>query len=179
MSLTRLAPAAAPAEAAASAEGAGVDVLVFRIGRTTYGACIDQIREIAEVDDFTRLTAPDPSLRGYLLARGRPIPMIDVARRLGLPAPPRYAAPVLMVAEVGGSETGFLVDDPEDVVTLGPEDFRALPELVTRTMRLHAPYALGIHGGALILMLDLEALVSAEEAREALAMAERAHGGAA
>lgn len=152
-------------------EELGFDLLVFRISRSRFGVCLDQIREIEEVEEFVRLTAADPSLRGVLVARDRPIPMVDVARRLGLAAATRYRAPVLLVARIGDAEVGFLVDDPEDVITVRARDLQPLPELVARARRGQAVYATAVTGADILLLLDIQSLVSPAEASDFAARA--------
>jgi purine-binding chemotaxis protein CheW len=150
---------------------ATVDLLVFRVGSSSYGVCIDQILEITEVEEFVRVTAADASLRGALLTRGRSVPMIDVVRRLGLPPLQRYTAPVLLVTDIAQRDIGFLVDDPEDVISATPESFRALPELIHKTQASDAVYAIAIAEERLVLLLDLQVLVEPKEAIEASALA--------
>lgn len=161
-------------EGPADTERQGIDVLVFRASGTTFGVCIDQILEIEEVDEFARLTSDDPTLRGALVARGRPIPMVDLCRKLGLAAAPRYTAPAMLVTAVAGSEVGFLVDDPEDVTTLPPAAFRALPELIQRTRTLQAIFAMALWRDRILVLVDITALMTAEEAARCNALAREA-----
>lgn len=158
-------------------EPGGYDLLIFASGTSRFAVCLDQVTEIAEVDEFARLTAEDPTLRGALVTRGRALPMIDVTRRMGLPPPTKYIAPVLMVTCVGVHEVGFLVDDPEDVVTLRPDRLRPLPPLIERARTSSAVYAVAIHGDRLLLLLDLEALMTEREAAAAAALAQKALSG--
>lgn len=152
---------------AAGAEG-GFDLLLFRIHDALFGVSLEQIREILEVDDYAKVTAPDPTLRGATYRNGSWLPMVDVARRLGVASVSRFSAPVLLVTDVAGQTIGFLVDDPEDVVTVAPEVFRPLPEVILRTRSRQAVYASGLlSGGKLLLLLDLGALMTDVEAAEA------------
>ena len=149
----------------------GIDVLLYAAPGSGFAVCLDQITEIIEVEEFVKLSADDPSLRGALLARQRSLPMIDIQRRLGSPPVTRYQAPVLLVTMIDGLEVGFLIDDPQDVITVAEEDLRPLPTLVTRTQTSDAVYAVIVRENRLFLLLDLSRLVSAEEADDVVRQA--------
>lgn len=154
-----------------------IEIVLFNVRSITFGVVLDQVEEIAEVDEFVRVTSEDPdlaALRGALLCRDRPLPMVDVGRRIGLAAGSRYLAPVLLVADVSGHDVGFLVDDPEDVVAVAVDRFRPLPPIIERAKSLAALYALALHGARLVQLLDLELLLSEGQAAAVCQLARQA-----
>lgn len=154
---------------------ATTELLLFRARGITFGVALDQVDEIAEVEEFVKIASPAfAPLRGALLCHDRPVPMVDVARRLGIAAGSRYMVPVLLVTRVAEHTVGFLVDDPEDVVAVGPGSFRALPEIVERSRSQRALYAIALHGDRIVELIDLPLLLDESEAALACREAERA-----
>ncbi|MCJ2045226.1 chemotaxis protein CheW [Methylobacterium sp. J-078] len=127
-------------------------------------ACALARASVSEVLPLPDLHAPPAGggpLAGFLNLGGRPVPVLDLARLLGL----RAGAPeadglyrhILLDAP---GDTGFLVDRVQDLVTVAAAAIRPVPAERTLNGCVVAEIA---RGDALVHVLGLGSLLSAEE----------------
>jgi len=105
--------------------------LTFSVAEEEYGVSVLAVREILEYGVVTRVPRAPAHIRGVMNLRGRVVPLVDLAVRLGLapsPISPRTCVVVVEV-EVEGERTvmGLVVDAVSQVVELGAEDIEAPP----------------------------------------------------
>jgi chemotaxis signal transduction protein len=55
---------------------------------------------------------------------------------------------------------GLLIDQPENIVSVGAEDIRPLPALIEALMRSHAVWGVALIEGEMVLLVDLNELVA-------------------
>ena len=131
--------------------------LAFQVGRESYLISVHSIAEVIRIPKIVPVPDVPEYLVGVVNLRGRVVPIVDLARRFGLPPPPENARPVIIVVESGGEPVGLLVECVHRVVTV-PEDrldHRSLSE----------PGASVIEGVAIadagdFLVLDVDRLVA-------------------
>ena len=66
--------------------------LGFHVAEEEYAIGILRVREILEYDTVTRVPTTPPSIRGVINLRGRVVPVVDLAVKLGLPREPDHQA---------------------------------------------------------------------------------------
>lgn len=162
-------------------------LLSFYVAGGEYALEILQVREIVPPGEITPLPRVPDFVCGLLNLRGSVVPVVDLARRLGLEPTPRTARSCIVVTELDldGDPTriGLLTDDVGQVLELGPGDVEAAPELgapvSARFLR-----GVGKVGSRFVLILDAEALIGGDAMREAwkdlgldAALAEPGHAG--
>ncbi len=78
---------------------------------------VEHVREVADLGQVEAVPGAQPELLGIRNLRGQILPVIDLARLLGLArtAPPGR----LLVAEAGGRQAGFAIDEVSGVSDLG------------------------------------------------------------
>jgi purine-binding chemotaxis protein CheW len=134
--------------------GAGVRILVFRLGELLCGAEASEVREILSMQEATRVPGTPDVVRGLINVRGALVPLMD-GRRI-LDAAPAVGDSVLLVA-VGEDVAGLAVDEVVDLVVVNPEDLVPrddLPGLDPRLVR-----SVGRLGDDSFVLLDLEAAI--------------------
>jgi purine-binding chemotaxis protein CheW len=89
----------------------GGQYVVFRLAREQYGLAIGAVKEIILVQDLTRMPEMPDFMDGLINLRGRIIPVINLRKRFGLPGEESQQTNRIVVAEIGGTEAGLLVDD--------------------------------------------------------------------
>jgi len=140
---------------------AALEVLTSRIGAEDYGIDILSVREIRRYEPPTRIANAAAHLLGVMNLRGVIVPIVDLRRRLGLPAEHGHDT-VTVVVDVAGRTVGLVVDAVSDVVALQPEHIRPRPALNGRT---DADFIVGLasldgaSGNRLLLLTDLPALL--------------------
>jgi purine-binding chemotaxis protein CheW len=146
--------------------------LSFFLAGEEYALGILQVREIIEYNTVTRMPGSPSWVRGVFNLRGRVVPLVELAARLGLPPSPPSRWSCIVVVEVTREDQrlvlGLLADTIGQVLELKPEDVEPPPSLGTP---IHADYLLGMARSAnnpdFVLLLDADKLFSTQEVLQA------------
>jgi purine-binding chemotaxis protein CheW len=89
----------------------------LRVAAESYAMPIEHVLEVADLGDVTPVPRSRPEVLGVRNLRGRILPVVDLARLLGVPR----SAPAsrLLITEVAGQRAGFAIDDVSWVGELG------------------------------------------------------------
>ncbi|MBN1395654.1 MAG: purine-binding chemotaxis protein CheW [Pirellulales bacterium] len=139
-----------------------VHLVVFRLAGERYAVEIAKVREIVPASDYTRLPhAPDYVL-GLINLRGEVVPLVDLRRRLGLPAEQWNDETRMVVVEVGGKKSALAVDEVVEVSRIGEERVIPSPSTVAGPER---EYLSGLvqQDDRLLVLLNVDALLKEEE----------------
>ena len=93
-----------------------VEVLAFEVAGELFGVDIREMSEILLPRPTTPLPRTPAFIVGVLTLRGTVLPVIDLARRLGLPERDRTRTARIVVLRDGDECLGFLVDQVRGVV---------------------------------------------------------------
>ena len=143
------------AEQAERREGDSVFHLVtFRLQREEYGVEIGSVQEIIRATDITPVPNAPSHVRGVINLRGKIIPVVDLRKRLALPAVAATDAQRIVVVELGEKRIGMLVDSVSQVIKLSSSIIEEMPEEATN---IDENYIRGVGklDSRLIIILDL------------------------
>jgi purine-binding chemotaxis protein CheW len=138
----------------------------FVLATEEYAVSILRAREIVAYDVITRVPMAPAGVRGVLNLRGRVVPVIDLASRLGLPPtePTRWTCILMVEVEFAGEPAlmGMMIDAVSEVIDLAPADIEPPPAF---GVRVHLDYLAGIGkvGKKIVLLLDIDRILSTEE----------------
>jgi purine-binding chemotaxis protein CheW len=134
------------------------EVLVFVLGDEEYGVDILKVQEIRGYEKVTAIPAAPAVLKGVVNLRGTIVPVLDLRTKFALPAPRADSQSVVIVLHLGGR----MLDAVSDVIRLTPSEVRPAPQLGGV---VDASYIAGVatQGGRMILLLDIEKLLSSGE----------------
>ncbi len=159
------------AEATALAqEGATLEsrqVLTFTLGGESYGVDILRVQEIRGWSSVTRIPQAPDHVLGVLNLRGSIVPIIDLRRRFGVGQADFTPLTVIIVLLVdlpsGRREFGLVVDGVSDVVDITSGDMKPPPDIGGR---VDGDFLQGLAtvGDAMVILLDVDALISKEMA---------------
>jgi purine-binding chemotaxis protein CheW len=137
-------------------------LVVVQIDRERYGVPIEHVHEIIRMQEVTRIPRAPAFLEGVINLRGQVIPVIDLRRRFGLPPAGHNGAARIVVVEMNGSRVGMIVDAVLEVLRLPADAVVPPDDLLTAT---DAAFLRGVakHEESLILLLDLERVLTAED----------------
>jgi len=139
-------------------------VVVFRLGSELYGADIGSVLEVSPLLRVTRV----PRTPGYVLGvtnlRGRVIPVVDLRKRLGLPATPPTKETRIAVAELGGDLIGMVVDAVLEVLRI-PQSAVEPPSPMFTKVETQNVLGVAQVDGRLIILLDLARVLDREEVK--------------
>ncbi len=117
--------------------------LAFTVADLPLAVPVDRVAEVAPVPAITRIPRAARHIEGLASVRGKPIPVMDLRKRLGLVNPvtsPR-ARLVVVLAREGGEPVGLIVDSVGEILSVGETE---------RAARADVPWvAEGLLAGAL------------------------------
>jgi len=106
--------------------------LTFRVGESIFGMDLLRIKEIIEYASVCDIPMVPPHIRGVINLRGNVVPVIDLARRIGVEgdakASNRSCIVIIDVMVQGESmDIGVVVDAVNKVYEIGEEDIEHAP----------------------------------------------------
>ena len=146
-------------------------VVVFRLGSEEYGAPISAVQEIVRVpEQLTHVPKAPHFVEGVINLRGAVLPVIDQRRRLGLEELERNDRQRVMVYQIEGMRTGFIVDSVSEVLKIPRGSIETAPRLSGEQSRILGRMANLEAQKRIILLLDPCALLSDDEVLNLSAM---------
>src|SRR5581483_8169565 len=86
------------------------------IGEQLFGLPIRRVQDVFMPERVTRVPLAPPEIAGVLNMRGRIVTLIDLRRRLGLPARAQTADVMAIGVELRGESYGLLIDAVGEVL---------------------------------------------------------------
>lgn len=136
------------------------NVAVVFAGEEEFGIELGKVVEILKVPRVYQLPQLPSFLSGVVNIRGEIVPLVDLRKRFGIVASPVKERIVLVRS--GPEKVGLLVDGVKEIITLQPEETTKPPGMFKG---LKTEYMTGIarRDDSIIILLDLDALLSSEE----------------
>jgi purine-binding chemotaxis protein CheW len=138
------------------------EFLAFKLGAEEYGIDILRVQEIRSYEKPTRIANAPDFIKGVVNLRGVIVPIVDMRLKFRLAQANYDAFTVIIVLNIGHRVMGMVVDAVSDVITLGPEQLRAVPELNAGITGEHL-LAIGAVDERMLVLLDIEKLMSSAE----------------
>jgi purine-binding chemotaxis protein CheW len=140
------------------------ELIAFKLGGEEFGADVMQVREISKPIDITRVPRAPPFVDGVINLRGRITSIVNLRKKFGFE--PKEPGPNtrIVIAELDGHPIGLVVDEVTDVLKVPVKNIDPTPELVTSEASKEYLKGVGKVGEKrLIILLDLEKMLSREE----------------
>jgi purine-binding chemotaxis protein CheW len=114
-------PAAAPQDVPSSAPAASLDrtVCAFWLGGSCFGLDVALVGELVEPEGVTPVPLAPPAVVGIFNLRGSPLPLVDLADVLGVPAAPRAERRWALVFRADGLVAALSIERMHAVVPAG------------------------------------------------------------
>lgn len=94
-------------------------VVIFHLDKEEFGVPVNSVQEIVRVpEELTRVPKEPAFVEGVINLRGSVLPVIDLRLRLGLPREERSDRQRIIVFQVAGVHTGFIVDSVVEVLKI-------------------------------------------------------------
>ena len=150
------------------AEKANLMQLVgFFIGQEQFGVDILMVQEIIRKVPITSIPDAPEFIEGVINLRGNIIPVIDLRQRLNiLGARQRKGDPWILVLNVAGRVTGFLVDSVSEVLKIPGSAVMPPPDIVGEGLK--SQYIRGVCkiDKGLLILLDFNRILEQEEIKK-------------
>ena len=155
-------------EAQEDIENEGLMQLVgFEVGKEIFGVDILMVREIIRSAPITAVPNSPEFVEGVINLRGDIIPVIDLRKRLNLYTDEMQDKNWILILEVEGSVTGFVVDRVDDVLKIDQNNIEAAPEIVLAG--LESQYIRGVcevGDKRLMILLNFDSILLANEIKQ-------------
>lgn len=104
--------------------------VVFRLDKEEFGVPIASIQEIVRVpEEMTRVPDTPAWVEGVINLRGTVLPVVDLRTRMGLSKAEKSDRQRIMVFLLGGTRTGFVVDQVAEVLRIPKSVIEPAPRL--------------------------------------------------
>jgi purine-binding chemotaxis protein CheW len=150
-----------------------LQMAVFRVGQEEYAIDIMQIMEIIRPQKVTRIPNAPPVVEGVINLRGKVVPIIDLRKRFGVDLAKSDSKKVrVIILRVARKVIGAVVDEVIEVIYMKSGHIETTPDAVKG---LDTEYLKGVgkHGERLIVILDIDRILTGDEMRD-LSLAETA-----
>lgn len=137
--------------------------LLFTLGDEFYGLAIGCVTEIIEVQQITVLPEMPDFIKGVIKLRERIIPVMDLRIRFNIPGREYDGRTCIIVASVGGTATGFIVDTVAEVRDILADEIEHPPTLETDTERNSFIAGLGKIDEGVAILIDVNKLLHERE----------------
>ena len=142
-----------------------LEILMFSLGmdvRTqreeTFGINVFKVREVMRIPDITRAPEMPASVEGMVSLRGALVPVIDLAKYIGLETdgPPA----IMIVTEYNGHTQGFLVKAVDNILRLDWSAMRVPPAMLTAELGGLVTAITELKDKRLVMMIDVEKVLA-------------------
>ncbi len=161
-----------------SGEGDEIQLVVFQLAGQEYGVGVERVQEIIWVpDEMSRVPKTPEFVEGVLNLRGTVLPVVDMRARFGIERMDRDERQRILVLNIDGCRTGFIVDAMSEVLRVPGRAVEAAPRLCEAQARVMGRVVNLKEQGRIIQVLDASELLQAGE-KETLVMAISGEAGA-
>ena len=149
--------------------------VVFRLDDEEYAVDVDAVQEIIRVPQaLIRVPKSFDFVEGLVNLRGTVLPVVDLRTRLGLGRSERDERQRIVVLIIGGVRTGFIVDSVAEVARVGRNVLEPAPELSAEQARVVSRVANLPNQQRMLLLVQVDQLLAAEQADQAAELCEAA-----
>nr|WP_246591039.1 chemotaxis protein CheW [Georgfuchsia toluolica] len=141
-------------------EQAGSEYLTFTLGQEEYGIEILKVQEIRGYEAVTRIANAPEFIKGVMNLRGIIVPIVDMRIKFNLGKVEYDEFTVVIILNVVGRVVGIVVDSVSDVIQLGAEQIRAVPDFSSSTFDTQYITGLGTIEQRMLILVDIEKLMS-------------------
>lgn len=134
-------------------------MVVFRLGDEEYAIMIEKVREIINYVPVTRLPKVPAYFEGVINVRGKIVPVVDFAAKMGLPVQVRVNRQIVIV-ETADKAIGLTVDAVTEVIQTTPENFARVDSAEAGGENHREVYN---HHDRVIILFDIEQVLLGSE----------------
>ena len=137
-------------------------LITFRLGSETFVVDIMAVRQIIPYSGSTAVPTAPSFVEGVVVVRNSVIPIVDLRERLYGRADDSDRQPLLLITHSTAGTIGLKVDEVRRIVNVSGDALLPPPPLI-RGVRGDLLIALIPHGEEVLLLLDLESVLTVDE----------------
>lgn len=141
-----------------------IQLVSFMLADEEYGVEVLKVREIIRMPTITRMPNVPQHVEGIINLRGKVIPIISMRRRFGLMESEDNSQTRIIIMDVCGTLTGFIVDAVSEVIRIHSSEIQPPPS-VTVSGGVGQEYIIGVfnHAERLLIIMDVDQMFSDAE----------------
>lgn len=140
--------------------------LTFKLDDEIYALDINQVREVLDFTDVTKVPKMPNFMRGVINLRGGVVPVVDLRLKFGMSKTEKTVDTCIIIMEITLDQEitllGAMADSVQEVLTLEPEQIEPAPRIGTR-LKTEFIKGMGKKNDEFIIILDIDRVFSAEE----------------
>lgn len=140
-----------------------IQLVSFDLDQEEYGVDVLKVREIIRMPIVTRVPNTPHYVEGVINLRGKVVPIISMRKKFGLMEAETSKQTRIVVMDVEGELRGFVVDAVSEVIRISGSEIQPSPAVVTGGIDQECITGVINRAGRLLVLLDLEKMVSTDE----------------
>jgi purine-binding chemotaxis protein CheW len=140
-------------------------VVALRMAGHEYVVDVSLVQEIIRLTDLTLVGVAPEYVEGVVKRRGRVMPIVNLRKRLGLEAGRPTVETCAVIVNLSVGPVGFMVDSASELMRVKTYEFQAPSPVIAGIDQVYIQGVAHLDG-RLLVMLDLERLLTPGEQRE-------------
>ncbi len=143
--------------------GDELQLVVFNIGTEEFGVEIMKVQEIIRMTNITRIPQASGYVKGIINLRGRIIVVINLNVIMGMESKEQNENTRIIVADIGETVMGFIVDSVSEVIRLPQSSVEPSPAVIANKIGTEYVRGVGKMEDRLLILLDLDKILSSNQ----------------
>jgi purine-binding chemotaxis protein CheW len=141
-----------------------IQLVSFMLADEEYGVEVLKVREIIRMPTITKMPNVPHHVEGIINLRGKVIPIISMRRRFGLMENGNNIQTRIIIMDVSGRLTGFIVDSVSEVIRIHSSEIQPPPTMVS-SGGIGQEFITGVfnHAERLLIIMDIDRMFSDDE----------------
>jgi len=141
-----------------------IQLVSFMLADEEYGVEVLKVREIIRMPTITKMPNVPQHVEGIINLRGKVIPIISMRRRFGLVENQNSSQTRIIIMDVVGSLTGFIVDAVSEVIRIHSSEIQPPPSMML-SGGIGQEFITGVfnHAERLLIIMDIDRMFSEDE----------------
>lgn len=135
----------------------------FLLGNEEHGVEVLKVREIIRMPTITKMPNTPDYVDGIINLRGKVIPIISMRRRFGLQDSEHDSHTRIMVMDVAGGLTGFIVDGVSEVIRIHSDEIQPPPAMMSANIDQDFITGVFNHADHLLMIMDVDRMFTEDE----------------
>ena len=140
--------------------------VVFKLNKEEFGIDIMNVKEIIPYEESTQIPNSPDFMEGVINYRGNVIPIINLNKRFKLASKETTGDTRIIVISLKGKEIGFIVDEATQTLRLEEDQIDPTPDIISDIDRRYIVGVGKIDESRLLILLDLEKVLTDREIEE-------------
>lgn len=138
-------------------------LVVFGVGSEEFGVEIKKVQEIIRMTSITKVPQAPDYIMGIINLRGRIIVVVNLDVVLGMASREQDENTRIIVASIGDSVMGFMVDSVSEVIRLPEKNVEATPAVIAGKVGTEYVLGVGKLDSRLLILLNLDKILGSDE----------------